>query len=364
MAEWARVVNTTTSKFFREEEINIMRHRKLLALLQDRSRVSMNNSGKDMDWKVRFTENGLVSYHDGGTLGMNRFNRWKTATLDWRGYVMSESMTEKEMRMNRGVEAIIKYYSNLMKTMRDDADRTFGDKFYIDGNAVGFEDDYHGIESFMGDSGTPSTTQPIAVNSDSYAGLSTVLGEEDGTWSGNWPEGTGGAAYDFWSPLLVDYTSTVAASSGGWIASPKTWANTCVEAIRYLIINTMKNRNTPLDIIMVTAPMYRDVMNFHDPLQRIVVEKNGSESKMTKLGFPGLINIDGVDIAWEYAMPANTGYGFAVDEMELLNMYETIFNTVGPTYEDRTMSYLYTVRTFGNLRFNPRYFGKLKNFTA
>lgn len=363
MAEWARVVNTTTSKFFREEEVNIMRKRILLAMVQERGRVTFNHSGKDMDWKIRFTENQLRSYHDGGLLQMNRFNRWKTANLDWRGYVLTESLSEKERLMNRGTEAIIKFYDNLMKTMKTDAETDLPRKFYNDGNAAGFEDDYHGIESFMGDSGTPSTVQPIAVSSDSFAGISTVLGEEDGNWTGNWPEGTGSAAYDFWSPLLVDYTSTVAAPQG-WIATPKTWPNTCVEALRFGILFSQKNRGQPLDLVLTTAQMHRGLLDYHDPLQRLVIQRNAADSKLTKMGFAGGIAIDGTEVFWDFDVPANTAYGFTMEEMEMRNLYETIFNTIGPTYEDRSMMWLYTVRTFGNLVWNPRFFAKWKNYTT
>ena len=114
MPSWARIVNTTTRKYFKGEEINILRNRKLLALMQSRGRITYNHSGESMDWKVRYRRSPLVGYADGDTLTFARTNKWKTANLDWRGYTVQDSMTKFETLQNRSTEAIVKLYDNVM----------------------------------------------------------------------------------------------------------------------------------------------------------------------------------------------------------------------------------------------------------
>ena len=54
MADWARLANTTINEYLRGEEVQVMRNRKILALLQDRGRVTFNHNGLLLDWKIRY----------------------------------------------------------------------------------------------------------------------------------------------------------------------------------------------------------------------------------------------------------------------------------------------------------------------
>jgi hypothetical protein len=105
------------------------------------------------------------------------------------------------------------------RNLMADIEEAFGDELYVDGNASGNEGRIHGFESWLGNSGA-ATNGYVATPSDTYAGLSTTLGNYGGTWSTpprntNWPDGKGDPEYDFWSPLLVDYTDTA------WKAAPR-----------------------------------------------------------------------------------------------------------------------------------------------
>jgi hypothetical protein len=123
----------------------------------------------------------------------------------------------------------------------DDIDDQFGDELYIDGNASGNGKRIHGIESFVrhlrgatngyvGPAQRHLRRPPTDLGN--YGGTGATLGP---TSSG--PPGTGDAHYDFWSPLIVDYTDTA------WFAATKTWPNTCKEALRYGIIKSKKNKS-------------------------------------------------------------------------------------------------------------------------
>lgn len=358
MAEWAGIFHTTIQEYSREEEVNIFRNRKLPALLMQGGRISHNHGGERMNWKVRYKQNNLQGMGDSPTVTHPRFNRDLSAELPWRGYVMGESVQWRERRLNKGMEAIVKIFETKAKRMLEDARDSFHTEFYIDGNASGNETKIHGIESFLGDDGTPSTTQPIADSSDTYAGMSTVLSTAGGgVWSGNWPDGSGDAQYDFWTPLLVNVSSTVAESSGGWTADTKTWPFTCGEALSFGIINTQKNRgmDDKLDLVTVTTSMYRQFQDFNRDKERINV---GKDSALVKLGFTDTINWDGVDVTSEYGVPANTGYGFNTKKMELCCCTSQLIETFEPTWDETTMSWRFQMAMLLNAKFNPRNFCK------
>jgi len=366
MAEWQRVVNTTISRYLREVEENVMRNRKLTAMLRKRGRVKMNAAGKDLDWKIRYKRAAVQGQADGDTLTFDRKLRHKVATLDWRGYAVTDSVTKKERLMNKSVEAIVKIYENIAEDLMSDMEESFCDELYIDGNASGNEKRIHGIESFLAGTQTINVTvttstsaraanaaDPAGYPNDSYAGLSTVLGNYGGAWNSNWPEGTGDAHFDFWTPVLVNYTSSFFAGSSA------TWAQQCIDAMRYGIIKSQKNKSKrgQLDMIILPGELYRQALSKNHSLQQINVNR-GQDSELVSLGFKDVFNLDGVDITWEYGVPNNIGYGFNIDEMELQSLQGQLFVPEGPDWDIASQSYRFSVDFYGNLRCNPRHFVK------
>lgn len=370
MPEWTRVVNTTIRKYLREQEINVMRNRKLTALLREKGRIIYNDSGESLDWKVRYKRAPLRGYSDAETLTFPRRNRWKTATLPWRGYASTDSMTKKERLMNKSTEAIVKIYSETGKLLMEDVEDAFGDEFYIDGNASGNTNRIHGIESFMGTNGTVHITTGAQQSAnaadkngyptDTYAGLLTTLGNYGGTWTGSWPTGTGQAHFDFWSPNIVCYNST--AFSG----AADTFAAQGDEAIRYGIIKSQKNKSKrgQLDMILLDSTLYEQLLQLMDSKERFVSRPGRNEGSLAKLGFSDVLNYDGVEVTWEYGLPSLVGYGFNVDEMELRSLQGQLFVAEGPDFDIASQSWRFSVDFYGNARFNPRHFMKLMTIAA
>lgn len=363
MAEWSRIVNTTTHKFIREVEVNIVRNRKVLALMQSKGRISFNHSGDLMDWKVKFKRAAMQGYADSDTLTFGRKDRTKTAQLDWRGYASTDSMTKLERLKNKNTEAIVKVYSEIATSLMDDMDDQFGDEIYIDGNAAGNSKRIHGLESFFGVSGAAASGY-IASPSDSYAGLSTALGNYGGNWSMSganslWPTGTGDAHYDFWSPLVVDYTDTA------WAATTKTWPNTCKEALRFGIIKGKKNKSKKgmLDLNLINDELYRQFLGALDANERQMVTRGDSKDGLYALGFTDVVNFDGVDTTYEYGVPENIGYGMSINNMELCSLQGQLFVPEGPDFDIAAQSYRFSIDYFGNMRCNPRYQTKYQNVT-
>lgn len=366
MADWSRIVNTTIRQYVRGEEVNVLRNRKVTAMLKSKGRISFNHSGDGIDWKVRYKRAPLFGYADTDTLTFSRRDRWKTAFLDWRGYSITDSQTKMEKLKNKGTEAIVKIYDSIARNLMEDAEDQFGDEFYVDGYATGNGRRLIGIESFMGNTGV-STAVPIAVNDDSYAGLDTDLGAYNGTWTGNWPVGTGDAHYDFWTPLLVDYTSAItnSATNVGWRASTKTWDNTCLEALRFGIIHSRKNKTAKgmLDFILLNDELYRAFVENQAVKERINTNRGQKASGLVALGFDDVTYYEGCEITYEYGVPSTVGYGWNIDQMELKSLQDQLFVPEGPDYDIASKSWRFSVDVFGQICFNPRFFLKLDNYS-
>ena len=371
---WSRLVNSTIKNYLREEEINILRNRKLLALLQKRGRITFNWSGIAMDWKVRYRRAPLVGFADGDTVTFARQDRDKTATLDWRGYSASDALTKGEFLQNRSTEAIIKLFDTRTERLLQDVEDQFGEQLYIDGTLASNSKFMHGMESFLNYANQAvgnAFMSPTAV----YAGINCTLGAYGGSWptvgSLSWPHGKGDSAtaaqYDFWSPLILDVGDT-------FFGSTHTWANNCVEAIAIAIIKSKKSpsKKGMLDLFILNDEAYRQYISVLRSLQRIVV--NGQTSELIGLGFDDVVQQDGgKDVCWEYGLPTSNmlnngvgviGYGLNLDEVELRSQQAQVFVPEGPSFDDATKTWRWSIDFFGNLVFNPKYQVKLLNYTT
>ena len=377
MADWARITNTTIAEYIKGEENNVMRNRKILAMLQDRGRVTMNHAGLNVDWKVRYRRAPMQGFADTDTLSFARQNRHKTATLDWRGYSITDQMTDFEKEKNKGEAAIVKLWSNIAKMLMEDMEDKLGDEVYIDGNATGNSKRFHGIESFFSTSGA-SVKQPVGLPNDTYAGLVATLGNYGGAWTTtgttttntDWPTGTGDAHYDFWSPLVVDYTSGITTNTTtgvyGWAASTKTWPNTCIEAIRYGLSHSKKNKSKRglTDLITLESMMYRQLKDKLQAEEQLNVVRGDADSALYKVGFRDIINVDGTDVTDEYGITSNRGYGWNFDSMELCSLRDKLFNPEGPDRDISSAAWRFAIFIMGNLKFaSPRGFIKWLNIT-
>jgi hypothetical protein len=363
-APWSRIVNSTIRNYIKEREINILRNRKLTALLKSKGRISFNWSGIGMDWKVKYKRVKLTPFADGDTLEFSRKDRYKTAFLDWRGYSTTDSMTKGEYLQNRSTEAIIKLYDDISKDLIDDMEDAFGEEFYTNGYDPANSKRMHGIESFL--SANAVAGNGAGAPTATYAGISCVPGFYGGTWNPGslpaWPNGRGDAQFDFWSPIVVDYGDSL--FPGG--ASPNnTWANNSVEAISFGIVKAKKSKSQKgmLDVIMCDDEMFRSYKALYRTKERIVVERQADKSPLIALGFSDIINQDGVDITWEYGITPATGYGFNVDMMELRSQQAQVFVPEGPDLDIATKSWRFSVDFYGNCVFNPKFQVAFKKLT-
>jgi hypothetical protein len=366
-APWSRIVNSTIKNYIKEREINILRNRKLSALLKKKGRITFGWSGIAMDWKIKYKRVRLTPFADGDTLEFSRKDRNKTATLDWRGYSSTDSMTKGEFLQNRDAQAIVKLYSGIAKDLVDDMEDAFGEEFYQDGTLPQNSKRIHGIESFM--QASQNAGNGAATPTGSFAGISCVPGAYGGKWassaqfnnltSNGWPNGKGDAQFDFWSPIVVDYGDTL------FDAATHTWANNCVEAISFALIKSKKSKSATgmLDVIMIDDEMYRTYVRTMRQKERILVERSAQQSPLIALGFSDVINQDGTDVTYEYGITQGAGYGFNCDMMELRSQQAQLFVPEGPEMDIASKSWRFSVDFYGNCVWNPKFQVKFANIT-
>lgn len=363
--DFARSIATTIVNHLREEEIASLRRYMVFAAIEQRGNVRMNMSGRGFDWEVSYRLHKPSGNNGETPRSFARQNLWKRAELEYRGYQATDSIYRKELLENRGTQALVSVAGKMASRLLTSIEQYLSAEVWIDGNAAGNELRYHGLESFLGgsntvhvtnggDRGSANAADPFGFPSDTYAGLSTSLGAYGGSQlEGVWPYGRAESEYDFYSPILVNHTSTYFGAS--------TWAANCIKALREGLHAAKRNdtKEDAVDLIVMDRKLYTDFLNAYDDKQRFIVTK---ENGLKSLGFT-TVEFDGVEIGTEYGVPANSAYGLAIGNIELLNMEGQMYNSEGPFYDEVTSSYRYVVSTLGNLKFkSPRNFIKWKSF--
>lgn len=360
--DWARSIATTITNFLKEEEIASLRKYKVFAALEGSGNIRTNMSGRGFQWEVQY-RNHTPSGNNGETpRSFARQNLWKNAELEFRGAQATDAIYKKEMLENRSAQALVNVAGRMASRLITSMEQYLAKEWVIDGAATGNELRFHGIESFMGTNGTINVTSgaqrtanaadPFAYPSDTYAGLSTVLGAYGGSQkSGVWPNGEADAEYDFYSPVIANVTSTYYGGS--------TWAANCAKALREALHQTRRNdtQQDQIDMCLLNRRWYIDFLNTLDAKERVIV---GRTNGLRSYGFTDVFDFDGVEVSSENSIPVDTGYGLAIGNMELLCMTDQLMVSEGPFYDELTQQYRYVVSTLGNLKFRtPRNFFKL-----
>lgn len=364
---FSRTAATTLANHIREVEESMLRNYQMGALLEAGGRVNYNNSGEGFDWPVQYRLHKVEGNTGETQRNFARRNLWKTASLEFRGYQTTDSMYYREFRSNKGPEGVVKVFDNFVERLETSLTQGLGGEYYADGSASGNEQSWHGLESMFVLNGTVDSTSGaqrsanaadiVGYPNDTYAALSTVLGNYGGeNESGQyWPDGIADAEYDFWSPLVVNYTTTHADLP----SSTNTWAGQGDEAMRYAIINAQRNtsKNGQITNILLARDLYMGLLNIIDTKERIQIS---SEQSLRALGFKNVLNFDGIEVSWEAAIASGVGYGINYDNMELKSMDESLLRSEGPEYDIHSQSFNAVVSTLSNLKFSsPRNFFKL-----
>lgn len=345
---WARLDVATINKHIRKLSEPVFRKRVLLQLLRQKGRITYNHAGKKFDWRVRFRQMTPAAYDDMDVTSFPRTNPWKSCELPYRAYQLGESISKFEKLANGSTtEGLIKIVSEIIKLLTTSMTDFFCDEIYKDGNSTSYTS-IHGLESCFGTSGTSGV---LHAASDTYAGLSTVLGTYGGSWAGTWPAGTGNLEYCFFTPLTVD------ADNAGWTGSTDTWAACCREQINYLLAYMQKLQAESPDLIIMDTEYYR---LFKETL--VAKEQLQITGAAPTIGLgTKAINYEGIPCVTEYGVPANTMYALVTDKMEIRSMQGQLFQMDTAEEIDNKTSKL-SLDFFGNMSIeSPAFAGKINN---
>ena len=363
--DWARSIATTIQNFLREEEIASLRKYKVFAALEGSGNIRTNMSGRGFQWEIQYRNHTPTGNNGETPRSFARQNLWKNAELEFRGAQATDAIYKKEMLENRSAQALVNVAGRMASRLITSMEQYLAKEWAVDGTATGNELRFHGIESFMNATQTINSTTAGAVGrtadaadpffypNDTYAGLSTVLGAYGGSADGvsMWPNGKVDPEFDFFSPVIVNADSSYFGAS--------TWKDNCAKALREALHQTRRNdtKEDQVDMVLLDRRLFIDFLNTLDAKERVIVSRtNGLRS----YGFTDVFEFDGVEVSAENSVPANTGYGLAVGNIELLCMENQLMVSEGPFYDELTQQYRYVVSTLGNLKFkSPRNFFKL-----
>lgn len=363
---WAGVIKQKTPQFVSGYQDETIRNHMLLAYLRKYGRITVNNSGPMCVWNAKYNQQSVESTGDVGELVFNRWDLQRQLATNWRGYVATDAMTEKEYLMVKGSTGqILNRYAEVIPSLMEALTDHFSGQLFIDGNASGNENAIHGLESFFAVTSS-AAGNIVSAPSDSYAGHSTVLGNESGSsWStdlasgdrpnatlaNDWPHGSGTVSYNWHSPIPINYTSS------GWGTGATTWEANCERAIRQGVI-WLTNLGGPKGrpkMCLLDSFLYTGYANHQAAKQRIMIPHKESQD----LGFGDALNQEGVAIAYDYDVPAGSGYLVNVENVELASLNSQLFGYRGPEFDMATRSFLFYVGFWGNCRWRVRHFAKL-----
>lgn len=363
--DWARTIGTTLVNHLREEELTTFRSFKVFAALEGNGKVAMNQGGRGFDWQVRYRNQPVVSNTGESPRVFARHNLWQRAWLPYRGYTVTDQITKREMLENRGAAQLIDVAGKMNSRLNESMKEQLAVEVYVDGEAVGNEDRFHGLESLFGYEGTVNVsdgTQRVTANAadpfcwpkDTYAGLATQLGALAGSQleTGSWPFVRVEPEYDYWSPLICNYTSTFFGSGTA------KWKDNCLEAIREAVHHAKRNdtKESQIDMTLVHRRMYIEFLNRLDGRERAIVTKtNGLRS----YGFSDVVELDGIEVSTEYGVPTGVGYGISIGNMEMKCMESQLLVPEGPYFNEELQAYRYAIGVLANIKCkSPRNFVK------
>jgi len=349
-----------------------LRKYKVFAALEGSGNIRTNMSGRGFDWEIQY-RNHTPSGNNGETpRSFARQNLWKNAELEYRGAQVTDAIYKKEMLENRSAQALVNVAGKMASRLLTSMEQYLAKEWVVDGYAAGNELRFHGMESFLGLGNTPQTitisgatagqartanpADPFGYPNDTYAGVSTVLGAYGGSQkTGVWPNGDADPEFDFYSPVICNVTSSYFGAgglAGGWAAN-------CDKSLREALHQTRRNdtKEDQVDMVLLNRRWYIDFLNKLDGKERVIVSR---QNGLRSYGFTDVFEFDGCEVSAENSIPADTGYGLAMGNMELLCMEGQLLNSEGPFYDEITQQYRYVVSTLGNLKFkSPRNFFKL-----
>jgi hypothetical protein len=342
MAEFERVMQAAMRKYARGVSNETIQRSVILSMLKKKGRISTKESGKDMDWAVKYRQTALVGTSDMEAYTFQRENQYRRLVLDWRGARIGGVISDKERRMVRGKEKLIDIWGPKLETLREDAEDQLNKWMLYDGNATGYEKHFHGLKSIMAYSTSTATVQYGTCN-ETYGGQ---------TLNAVYPTESDASAY---SPKHVNEKYSAYGS----------WTTSGTKILRALISAcTVANEPSARpDVAITTEARYLAFKNLLASEERYQV--GAKDLKTLSAGFEG-VRYDGLELTWDAdwsGIMGNSTMCLNFNKMKLRLLTDELFEG-DSEYDIHRKAYLYDLITWGNLEISPRYFGWSKDLTA
>ena len=364
---WEGKVATMMDHYIKGQEDLTTRENIFLAFLKSNGRIVMNCSAEHAYFSVKKARPPVEAYAEAGLISFAPRALWDQAKLGWRGYIATDQVNFHETLENKGPATIIKRSGTIMENLTEAVTDNFATDLYIDGDASGNTMKIQGTDTWTG-TGTTVVADICAEPSDTYFGISTAPGV-DGDWSSDmttppnaqlatdWPMGHGDSEYDYWSPKLYNWASTTWTGTNTWVS---TGPSVLRRAATHLRLTNGANAGHDLMCIMDGEMLdtFKDTM---DTLKRTLLP----HQKSTDLGFPEVLNYEGLGLHADFSIPVNTFHILNFKKLELCSLYKKLLFRFGPTWVLEKLAHLYLVGFYGNLRTkSPKYHAKGYNYAA
>lgn len=363
--EWIGIINSTKPEYMKGASDLTVRKRLFLSMLKKKGRITYNHSGYETRWQLEFSQPTMYAHGDGSMIDFTNHDAFRQAVLPWSGYVASDSITMKQKEMNKGDEALINLFQTKNNRLVKKIQNGLAAEMYKDGGLSGRENTIYGLESFLDKRTTPGAADRVAEPGDTYGGLNTNLADQGGSWSANlstsnnatlandWPDGQGDVEYDYFSPKLVNWSST------GWNTGAIDWETNCWRVIGQTITwLTIQGGDEGMpEICILASNLFQGYKNHEEAIRRI----NIPHKTANDLGFEGnVLNQDGCAISADFDCPANTGYMINTSTVEIKSLMSELLWMRGPNEDPRSgYAALWAVGFYGQPQFQPKYVAKL-----
>jgi hypothetical protein len=172
----------------------------------------------------------------------------------------------------------------------------------------------------------------------------------------DWPDGSGDTEYDYLAPKLVNWSAT------NWGTGSTLWEDNCWRVISQAItwLTTTGGDDGMPDICVLASNLFQGYKNHEEAIRRISIPHKVAND----LGFAGnVLNQDGCAISADFDCPANTGYMLNTSTITIRSLFPELFWMEGPDKDPRTLwAWLWGLGFYGNVDFQPKFVGKIKNF--
>jgi len=363
---WETKVATLIERTVKGAEDLTIVERLELAWLESRGRIETDQSGETVKRSVQKSEPPAEGHAEGAVIDFAPRALWDQAEYGWRGYVATDLMYRQEEMQAKGDVVIVNRFASMLDNLTKAVKNHLHLDLYCDGGASGNEAFLEGVRTFTGHTaGSTAASDKIAYPGDTYHEILCTPGQE-GDWSAagtapnaalasDWPDGQGDSEWHYWTPILAKTDSTAFGDGGGW-------AEECEEIMTDVNLWMRLVRGTS-GSEMLLATDGRMNAQFKAKMR----SKNyhlAPFKQALDLGFPDVLNYEGMGVYATYALPANTGIVWNFEKVTLYSVAPTLLYSDGPTWSTEKQAWLVLVGYHGNLDFTPRYFAELGAFTA